>query len=421
VWRLRGIGVNDGGQPILRAYVSPLVEYSYNENRFDESRLRLDTKRASLRAEAELRPIDALGLVVGTDSNVGMFHNVTDVPQAFPDERLFPRPQTSDPPRLVLNDDVLATACAVYVEADLRIAEVLRIVTGLRADLWSYYDELRTSFDPRFSVRYDVTRFVTLKGNLGLYHQAPQPFELAKRVGNPDLPLERGWQYGLGVELWLTRSLDVDVQAFLRTADHVASLVVSPLSFFAAGGPRVQPVDEERAYGVEVLLRQRLDHGFFGWIAYTIMRSEFRSDAAVGVPGSKPQPWFSTGFDQTHILSIALSYELPWGFTAGGAFRAIRGNPSTFAVGGVVDGDTGYHRRVNGPWRNDRLPPFVQLDARVDKKFVFDTWSLSAYLDVQNATNQQNFELFSYNFDFTKVQGFPGLPIIPVLGLEAAF
>ena len=35
--------------------------------------------------------------------------------------------------------------------------------------------------------------------------------------------------------------------------------------------------------------------------------------------------------------------------------------------------------------------------------------------------NHTNFEFFQYNYDFTQVQGFPGLPIIPVFGLEASF
>ena len=45
----------------------------------------------------------------------------------------------------------------------------------------------------------------------------------------------------------------------------------------------------------------------------------------------------------------------------------------------------------------------------------------SEHLDLQNATNQQNFELFQYSYDFSTVQGFPGLPILPVFGFDASF
>jgi hypothetical protein len=57
----------------------------------------------------------------------------------------------------------------------------------------------------------------------------------------------------------------------------------------------------------------------------------------------------------------------------------------------------------------------------VDKRFTFDTWQLGLFCDLQNATNRQNYEFFTYNYDFTEVQGFPGLPILPVLGAEASF
>jgi hypothetical protein len=128
-----------------------------------------------------------------------------------------------------------------------------------------------------------------------------------------------------------------------------------------------------------------------------------------------------TAYDQTHILSIAASSELPWGLELGGAFRYVTGDPVTFAQGGLFDGDTARYAREQGIFRGTRLPAFMQLDVRVDKKFTFDTWSLALSLDVQNATNAQNFELFTYNYNFTAVQGFPGLPIIPVLGAEASF
>ena len=87
----------------------------------------------------------------------------------------------------------------------------------------------------------------------------------------------------------------------------------------------------------------------------------------------------------------------------------------------MFDADTGRHVRLNGPARGARLPTFFQADVRVDKRFVFDVWALSLFCDVQNATNQQNYEFFTYAYDFSAVQGFPGLPIIPVFGAEATF
>ncbi len=412
VWRWRTGAANERGEPVVSASVSPMIETTYSENRFDESHFRLDTYRAGLRAEAEIHPNDVLGLVVGTDATGARFDSSTDVPRIIPDERLFPRPVLSDPPRFRVSDRVYGTGSAFFVEGQLDLMRV-HVLAGLRADLWTYYEEVRTSLDPRVTMRVDLLDSVTLKGNVGLYHQAPLPFELAEKFGNPELPLEEGWQYGAGAEVQLTRSLDVDVQAFARTTAKQAVFVVSPLSFFVSGEARIQPVGESRTYGAELLVRQRLDHGLFGWVAYTLMRSEQRD--------GKDEPWYLNPFDQTHILSLAGSAALPWGFELGAALRYVTGNPETSAVGGIVDGDRGDYLGVFGPDNNTRLPPFFQVDLRVDKRFVFDNWALGTYVDLQNATNQQNYEFFQYSYDYADVQGFPGLPILPVVGVEASF
>jgi hypothetical protein len=46
---------------------------------------------------------------------------------------------------------------------------------------------------------------------------------------------------------------------------------------------------------------------------------------------------------------------------------------------------------------------------------------LAVYLDVQNVTNNINGEYFIYNYDFTKKQLLPGLPIFPSLGVKAEY
>jgi hypothetical protein len=328
----------------------------------------------------------------------------------------------SDPPRFLATDDVFGTSTSFYIDSDVTLGPV-KFLMGARADLWTFYDQTRVALDPRFAFRAQLLPFTTLKGNLGLYHQTPSPFFMSKSAGNPDLPLEYGWQTGLGLETWLTRSLDVDVQVFFRNADDLAESVTgnNPTRFVVTGAPRIQAVGLERAYGAELLVRQRLDDGVFGWVSYTLMRSEERQEQATGIEGAEATGWRSTEVDQTHNLSIALSSQLPWGFELGGAFRYVTGNPATLAQTGVFDADDGRHERVNEPVRSSRLPAFIQLDLRVDKRFVFDTWALGLYLDLQNATNQQNFELFQYSYDFSTVQGFPGLPILPVFGLDASF
>src|SRR5690606_35970324 len=97
--------------------------------------------------------------------------------------------------------------------------------------------------------------WLTLKGNVGRYQKMPNPTDLSQDFGNPDLPMEEGWQYGLGAETWLTRSLLLDAEVFYRTLSHLPVAVRSPLEFDASGEPLVQPVGEGRVLGAELLLR----------------------------------------------------------------------------------------------------------------------------------------------------------------------
>ena len=149
---------------------------------------------------------------------------------------------------------------------------------------------------------------------------------------------------------------------------------------------------------------------FFGWISYTLSRSERRE-------GDAPSHLFE--FDQTHILSALGSVDLGRGWSVGGRWRYVTGSPSTFYAGGHVDLDAGAYAPVqDGEPFSRRLPAFHQLDLRIDKTWTFQAWRLTAYLDVRNAYNRQNPEGFTYRYDYAESETIPGLPILPVLGLR---
>src|SRR5205085_13970 len=92
-----------------------------------------------------------------------------------------------------------------------------------------------------------------------------------------------------------------------------------------------------RIYGGELLLRHKPYKNFFGWVAYTLSRSE-RAQAG---------EWYLFDYDQTHILTLLASYALPYGFQVGTRFRLVSGNPRTVVQRAVYDGDTGQYVPIN--------------------------------------------------------------------------
>ena len=225
--------------------------------------------------------------------------------------------------------------------------------------------------------------------------------------GNPKLEPQRATHTVFGVDVDITSTLRLETAGFWK---DMRNLVVP------GAGPE-DPVmvndGRGRAYGAELLLRQQMTRKFFGWIAYTLSRSE-RMD----YPG---EPWHRYLYDQTNILTLLASYDLPRGFKVGGRFRYVTGDPYTPVTGAYFDSNADRYVPINGPSFSARLPAFKQLDVRVDKIWTFDRWRFSIYLDVQNVTRATNPEAFSYNFDYTMSSPLAGLPLLPIIGLRGDF
>jgi hypothetical protein len=181
--------------------------------------------------------------------------------------------------------------------------------------------------------------------------------------------------------------------------------LVAPENFASQGRGRI--------YGAELFIRKALTRNAFGWISYTISRSE-------------RQPTRSSEFalfdlDQTHILTLIGVYRLPHNWQIGGRFRLVSGNPYTPITHGVFAADEGNYIPVAGPLNSQRVPMFHQLDLRLDKRFVWRKVSLTTYLDVQNVYNHQNAEFVQYSYDYSASRQIPSLPIIPSLGVKLEF
>jgi hypothetical protein len=120
-------------------------------------------------------------------------------------------------------------------------------------------------------------------------------------------------------------------------------------------------------------------------------------------------------------LNLIVGRDLPRNWRIAGRFRFVTGNPLTPVTGSTFDADNDAYVPIRGPYYSERVGPFYQLDIRVDKKWIYNRMILTAYLDLQNATNRKNVESVSYAYDYSKRTDVTGLPIIPSLGLKGEF
>src|SRR5262249_40547777 len=113
-----------------------------------------------------------------------------------------------------------------------------------------------------------------------------------------------------------------------------------------------------RAYGLEVLLRRRAKNGIFGWISYTLSRSE-RMNNGEGV---------AYDYDRTQLFSMVAGLPLRRNWDVGVRVQYQSGLPATTTAGYNAAREDGY-------W---------QFDVRVDKRAVWNKWLLDFYVDITN-------------------------------------
>ena len=125
-------------------------------------------------------------------------------------------------------------------------------------------------------------------------------------------------------------------------------------------------------------------------------------------------------YDQPHNLIAAASWKLG-AWSVGARFRYASGLLHTPIVGSVYLADKDFYEPVYGHTNGERMEASHQLDLRVDRRFQFDAWRLSAYLDVTNVYANPRVIDYSYEFDYSKREPLTDLPILPTIGLRGEF
>jgi len=251
---------------------------------------------------------------------------------------------------------------------------------------------------PRFSASYALTDNLSLNFNTGLYHQKPPYTVLGYKRDGELVNKDNGITYISsrhlvgGFEYLTGSNTKIAVEGFYKDytdypflLDDSISLANRGGSFGVVGSAPAEPTSEGRAYGLEVLVNQKLYRGFYGVLAYTLVWSEFTGKKGEYVPSA---------WDNRHIVSLTGGKKFGNNWELGIKWRFQSGSPYT-------PYDVDYSSRTN-VWdvkgegipdydrlNSKRLPATHGLDVRIDRKFYFDNFNLDIYLDVQNAYNFQ--------------------------------
>jgi hypothetical protein len=376
-----------------------------NNTQFFNFILDYTTDLTNFRDTARYEWSKKLALMTGIDFLYAQVSGLFNIPAPPQEGQTFTRDNLGN----VLHEQISGAnyfAPGAFAEFELKPIPQWLLLPGVRFDYFSKVSQFTTA--PRFTTRYDLTKQVTLKGGIGLFYQQPSIDQTDKVFGNPALKCEWAIHYSAGAE-WRPRSfITLDATGFYKDLESMVS--PSPLAGSTSSAPRYDNNGKGRVYGLELVAKHELTKKFVGWIAYTLMRSERLDSGATA--------WRLFEYDQTHILTILGSYQLPRNWQIGGRFRYVTGDPSTPVTGSTFNADSNSYSPIYGAQYTTRVPAFVQLDIRLDKRWIYNKWIFNAYVDLQNVTNRSNPEQPEFNFNYQNSQYSTGFPIYPIIGLR---
>ena len=314
---------------------------------------------------------------------------------------------------------------ALYVGSAL--AEILwrpssrwLIRPGVRADVYYDKETTKSGVDPRLTVRCKLTTrelagvaadsddsAVWLKAAVGIYHQPPR--FILPLPGLDTMPLKYGLQQSiqtsLGAEMPLSQYFSATVEGYFAymdptifdltvnadTLNTVGNTTLTPTSLVPPPSDAQKLLDRlfnartGRAYGVEAMIRRQAKSGLYGWLSYTLSRSERYQNGT----------WSPYDFDRTHLVNLVAGLRLPRNWDVGVRLQYQSGKPATTSYGYNTARTDGYDR----------------VDIRVDKRAVYRGWLLDFYVDIINAA-------------LLPEEVTPGVSIryvLPTVGLRARF
>ncbi|MEL6192293.1 MAG: TonB-dependent receptor [Bacteroidota bacterium] len=251
-------------------------------------------------------------------------------------------------------------------------------------------------FSPRFSVSYAIAPNLKINANTGIYYQLPPYTVLGYRdsdtgeLANTDITYIRNNQVVAGISWTTVRNTKIAIEGYFKGYQNYPFLTRDSISlanlggdFGTIGNEPAESTSDGRAYGMELLIQQRLYKGFYGILAYTLGWSEFKDNNGEFVPSS---------WDNRHIVSLTAGKKFGKDWELGARWRFTSGIPFTPAdvetsslirVWDVRQREVPDYDRLN----QGRLANYTQLDVRLDKKWFFKKWSLNLFLDIQNIYN----------------------------------
>lgn len=231
------------------------------------------------------------------------------------------------------------------------------------------------NFEPRASVRYQLTESASLKASYNRMNQyihlisnttASIPIDVWQPSTNNVKP-QQADQVALGYFKNLKENrYETSAEAYYKWTDNQVEYIDGADLFINKFLESQLLSGIGRAYGLELYAKKNSGR-LTGWASYTLGKSEMKVDGINYGTNQKKREgyWYPTRFDQRHNLKLAAFYDVNKRVSLSANFSFMTGTPSTFptdriSVAGYVI------PYISGSERNNfRIPAYHRLDVAV--------------------------------------------------------
>lgn len=323
------------------------------------------------------------------------------------------------PVELKVDTNLRAYKNSTYASLTTAVGK-FKFTVGGRADYFNFINH-QFFLSPRFSVIYQHNELSAFIFSAGRYYQPPSYIWLVGAPGQ-DLKPIRADQIVLGWEHTPLEDVKVQIEVFYKWyADYPARVfrpqaVLSPSGFddltsdIPFGLEPLKSVGTGYSRGVELFIQKKYSEiPIYGLVSLTISENFFK-----GLTGDER----AGAYDSRFILNIAAGWRFSENWELSAKFRAAQGLPTTpFFEDGQNMGYRDFSKYNDG----ERLPFFNQLDARLDKRWNFEKFSLVTYIDIQDLYSQKNINAVRWNYRTGAPEYQRSFGILPSIGVSFEF
>jgi hypothetical protein len=310
-------------------------------------------------------------------------------------------------PRMQLNDNIVATAWDTAAQDRWHILPTITLIGGLRHSTDNYLNQSYT--EPRVGVEWNWSEQTLLSAGWGRHNQQPSGAQIAHVFGNPQLSHILADHSVVGVSQKLGIDWSWKAEAYYKKFSDLVVGVNDPTINYVNGA-------SGSAYGTELLIKKEATEKLSGWLALTLARSERRND----LTGES----FRFEYDQPINATLIGNYKISPEWSIGSKWTYTSGRPYTPILGtsGPYPGSSPPRPKPDyAPINSGTLPDYHRLDIRIDRHYIFDTWKLNAYLELNNIYRRQNIVGYDYGPNYDRKEPVEALIIPLSFGVQGEF